>query len=357
MPLENVNHNMVSIYDLYIRLARACQFLITNWLIIIVSCIVGGLVGICIAWLQKPTYIAEMRFVTEDEEGGSLGMYAGIAAQFGIDIGGGGGGAFEGENLIELLQSRMLIEKTLLTPSTPAKGAPLMIDLYLKNNDLYKQIKNNATLKDVKFEPLLTTEDRKRDSIIGKVYKELVKGNIEISKKDKKLNIITLVAKDNNEYFAKRFVELLAHNAIVYYTDYKSKKSKQNVAILQRQTDSVKRMLFGNIGEVAVINDLNVNPIRQTARAGSQRKQVDVQANAVLYGELVKNLELAKIALRRETPLIQIIDSPKFPLEKKKLGRLLTGLIFAFLSGLVTAVVLIVNHELKRQKMKYSAPL
>lgn len=348
---------MVSFYSLYKRLTGTVAYLLKKWVVLLVAGCIGGVIGITIAWLQKPTYIAEMRFVTEEDEAGALGMYAGIAAQFGIDIGAGGGGAFEGENLIELLKSRTLIEKTLLTPSTTAKGAPLMINLYLENHGIDKQLRKDTALRNVRFESNATNSDRKRDSIIGKVYKQMIKGDLDISKKDKKLNIITLVLRDDNEYFAKRFVELLAANAISYYTNYKSKKSRINVEILQHQTDSVKRILFGNISEVAAINDLNVNPIRQTVRAGSQRKQVDVQANAALYGELVKNLELSKIALRRETPLIQIIDAPKFPLEKKKLGRLLTGMIFAFLAGLITAAILLFKRELKRQKINYPAPL
>ncbi|MGI8637486.1 MAG: hypothetical protein ACR2KZ_18980, partial [Segetibacter sp.] len=81
---------------------------------------------------------------------------------------------------------------------------------------------------------------------------------------------------------------------------------------------------------------LNVNPTRQIVRTGIQRKQVDAQVNGALYTELVKNLELSKMGLRKETPLIQIIDTPMLPLQKKKLGRLLTGIIFAGLGFFLT---------------------
>ena len=35
------------------------------------------------------------------------------------------------------------------------------------------------------------------------------------------------------------------------------------------------------------------------------------------YGELLKNLELAKYSLLKEIPYIQIIDIPHYPLDKK----------------------------------------
>ncbi len=62
------------------------------------------------------------------------------------------------------------------------------------------------------------------------------------------------------------------------------------MALLQRQTDSVKNLLTGNITSIAVSNDLNVNPLKQVMRTGVQRKQVDMQVNGTLYGELAKNL-------------------------------------------------------------------
>jgi hypothetical protein len=44
---------------------------------------------------------------------------------------------------------------------------------------------------------------------------------------------------------------------------------------------------------------------------------VDVQANtAILTEELVKQTELAKVTLRKETPLIQIMNGPILPLTK-----------------------------------------
>jgi uncharacterized protein involved in exopolysaccharide biosynthesis len=68
-------------------------------------------------------------------------------------------------------------------------------------------------------------------------------------------------------------------------------------------------------------------------RVPSVNRQVDVQANTAILTELVKNLELAKVDLRKETPLIQIIDTPLLPLPYEKLGILKGGCIGGFLFG------------------------
>jgi uncharacterized protein involved in exopolysaccharide biosynthesis len=46
-----------------------------------------------------------------------------------------------------------------------------------------------------------------------------------------------------------------------------------------------------------------------------------VQANTAILTELVKQSELAKVTLRKETPLIQIIDRPILPLAKERFGK------------------------------------
>jgi uncharacterized protein involved in exopolysaccharide biosynthesis len=56
-------------------------------------------------------------------------------------------------------------------------------------------------------------------------------------------------------------------------------------------------------------------------RAPSAKRQVDVQANTAILTELVKQTELAKVTLRKETPLIQVIDRPILPLPKEKFGK------------------------------------
>ena len=70
----------------------------------------------------------------------------------------------------------------------------------------------------------------------------------------------------------------------------------------------------------------------------STRRQLDVQANTAILIQLVAQLEMAKVTLRKETPLIQVVDAPILPLEKDKPSKLLSmiigGLIAAFLSVL-----------------------
>jgi len=88
-------------------------------------------------------------------------------------------------------------------------------------------------------------------------------------------------------------------------------------------------------------NVFNLNTALSSRTAPSKRKQVDVQANTAILTQIVAQLELAKVNLRKETPLIQVIDQPILPLEKEKVGRLKSLILGGFLAGFLSVLYLI----------------
>ena len=121
------------------------------------------------------------------------------------------------------------------------------------------------------------------------------------------------------------------------------------MAILEKQTDSIRRELNGAITGVAVANDnaFGLNPALNVRRTPSARRQVDVQANTAILTELVKQSELAKVTLRKDTPLIQVIDRPILPLKKEQFGKLKGIVLGGFLAGFLMVLGLIGRRVLK----------
>ncbi len=306
-------------------------YLKSKLLWIFLAGIICGLYGIYYASKQQPVYTAQLTFASDIGQSG-MGAYAGIASQLGLDVG-GGESIFEGDNLMELLRSRLLVQKTFLTPVSINGKNELLVDYYIDSREMRKQWKNNPVLSKITFSAAPQPPDRNRDSIMKLFYGNIVNGSLTIDRIDRRLNIISATLQDNDELFAKLFIEHLVDNAIQYYTNFKIAKARQNVQILQKQTDSVRNLVSGNIVSIASESDLNINPLRQLPKANIQRKGIDIQVNTALYGELVKNLELSRMALRKETPLIQVIDVPTLPLDKKKMGRLRGAVIFGFIGG------------------------
>lgn len=332
----------IHLRDLILKIEDWFQYLKSKWLFIVVMGLVGGIIGFSYAFYSKPTYIATLSFALEDDKGSSGGGLGGLASQFGFDLGGSAGGAFAGSNLMELMKSRSIVEKTLLSEITIDGKKNSLVEYYIDFNNLRKNWERNPVLYTIHFHP---NQDRstftlQQDSILGEIYHSLEKESLSISQIDKKISITNIEVRSKNELFAKLLAEALAENVSNFYIETKSKKAKMNVNILERQTDSVRAELNMAISGVAYANDntFNLNPALNIKRVVSSKKQIDVQANTAILTQLVANLELARVALRKETPLMQIIDRPILPLEKVKLSKLKTMITFGFIFGFITIV-------------------
>jgi hypothetical protein len=335
------NSEDISITDILLKLNGAINYLKKKWLLILVWGIVGGVLGFVYSISNKPTYTAVCTFVLEDaKSGGGLGQYAGLASLAGINVGDDGGGIFEGDNILELYKSRTMIEKALLSACNFNGKKQLLINRFIETYKLREKSENNDKLKVINFNGNPDNFSRKQDSIITSLV-DLFNGKIlNVSKPDKKLSIIKVEVTTNDELFSKYFTEMLVQNVNDFYVQTKSKKAYQNVQILQHQADSVKTLLNSSIYSVASAIDAapNANPQMSALRVPSQKKQIEVQANAAIYSEMVKNLELAKISLRQEIPLIQVIDKPVLPLQKLKISKINAIIV----GGLLADIIIII---------------
>jgi hypothetical protein len=347
---NNVVNDEISLKELILKLQEWWKFLLTKWLIILFAGILGGGLGLIYSIIKKPFYTAETTFVLEEgESGGGLGQYAGLASMVGIDLGGGsGGGIFKGDNILELYKSRRMISETLLTKDTFENKQQLLIERYIEFNELRKEWDEKPKLKNIKFESQ-GTFTRTQDSILNKFVETINKSILEVSKPDKKLSIISVKVKSEDELFAKSFADNIVNKVNNFYINTKTKKSLENLSLLQSQADSVRGVLNASIGGVAAAIDANpnINSALQTLRVGTQKKQVDVQASGAIYQEVVKNLEMAKISFRNAKPLIQVIDEPVFPLEVEKVGKVKGIIIGGVFCGFLTLIVLVVSKFIK----------
>ena len=209
--------------------------------------------------------------------------------------------------------------------------------MYIQNNEWREKWNDNPKFKNIQFLPNTNRKyfTRVHDSILGVMYQICLKAGLSVAQKDKKIAIISIDVSSTNELFSKYFTEALAKQVSDFYVTTKSKKARMNMDILESQTDSIRRELNGAITGVAVANDNTfiLNPAMNVRRAPSARRQVDVQANTAILTELVKQTELAKVTLRKETPLIQVIDRPILPLKKEKFGKAKGIVLGGFLAG------------------------
>lgn len=325
-----------------------------KWLLIVP--VIFGVAGVLFASLQNHKYVAELTFVSNSDNNSN--PYSLLMQQVGIDLN-NTNNAFEGDNLIELLKTRFLIEQTLLTPVSIANKQQLLVDYYMNVYKL-KQKWNGShnALQDIQF-----TQDRSnftllQDSALKLIYKEILP-TLTVNKPDKKLSIISVSLTGRDQYWVKYFTETLLANAAKMFIKSKTTKLQENVNILQYKVDSVNGKVSGNLSSIANTQDINVNPTKKTSQISIQEQQINLQVNNAIIVELTKNLELAKIQLSKATPFIQVLDRPILPLDDQKIGRLLSGIIGVVVGGMLTIIFFVAEIQIIkfRKKLMMQPPI
>jgi hypothetical protein len=334
----------ITLKELLLKLGQWVRFVLSKWLIILFFGIVGCALGFYYAAKRKPIYTATTNFVLEDGSSqGGLGNIGNLASIAGINLGGGGGDLFHSDNIIKLYKSRKMVEETLLSEVDSNGKKRLLIDNYIEFNGLRASWKDKSNLNSINFKGAVTEKNRVRDSVISTIVIDINKNYLFVDKPDPELSIIRVDVKSKNEFFAKEFNNQIVKNVNDFYVKTKTKKSIDNVNILQRKTDSVRLVMNGAIFTAAKVADAtpNLNPTRLVQRvAPVQKAQFSAETNKAILAEFLKNLELSKITLLKETPLIQVIDEPIFPLPVERFGKIKGALLGGILFGFMTVLIL-----------------
>jgi hypothetical protein len=326
--VNTVNADEISLKELLQKAKEGWHYLLSKWMIILVFGLGGAAVGLVASLLTKPKYTAHLSFALVEKSSGGGGL-ADLASSFGLSgmMGGGSSGAFSGDNLLEIMQSPHTIDQTLLTPVDYQGKKQNLVEAYIQFNELrekWQKNENNKELQTLSY-PLgqkRETFTRTQDSVMNSIYDKLIKSNaLTIARKDKKLSFVNVNFTSKDEVFSKLFVEKLMAETYKFYKETRTAQSRANINMMQAKADSIKHLYESSLYRSAGYSQVNINQALSFAAVPKIKQENSAQLYATVYTEVLKNLETLKLDLARETPIVQIIDTPRFPLEKDRLGK------------------------------------
>mgnify|MGYP001464397854 FL=1 len=292
-------------------------------------------------FIKSPVHYARTSFVLDSESSSnsigdiaSLASLAGINASSFIDA----SSLFQIDNIQELYRSNSMIKQTLLTDSDFGNERSLLINRLASNEKIDK--KWDKLNVDFSTYNSKSNNLRVHDSILNEVVKIIKEKYLLVDKPSRKTTILEIGFDHKDELFAKSFNENLVSIVNDFYFKTKTQKTGENLKILERQADSVKKVLDKSILFLAEKDQSipNPNPLTKVSLVPYQKALVDVQANGAIYQQIVTQLELAKVTHRNNTPLIQIIDKPVLPLENSRL-KLFECFVYGIFGGLFFSVL------------------
>ena len=332
--MTNYN-NEIQIKDILIKLSNYKAYLFSKKFTIIFVTGFFLVLGTVYALYSDKKYTAKLTFVVEDQQRGgeALGSMTGIASQFGFDIGGSSNTTFSQNNILEFLKSRGVVEAALMQTRKVNKKEDLLIEHYLHINKIKDLWESDIDLTPVSFHGILTQNN---DSVSGDIWMSIIEDELVVKLQSDEADIINLSYTSVNDEFAKIFVEALIEQMSEMYISHQTAQTNNTLDFLSSRSDSVFMELEIAEEEFAKVKDINQRIVKASGRLKELQLMRNVEVLNTMYLEIVKNLEISKLTLLNQTPIIQIIDKPILPLEVKENSKIFLGLLAAFLGGFLS---------------------
>jgi hypothetical protein len=311
--------NFYSLRELVNHLKGFLQYLRKKWWMLALAGFFGALLGTVYYFRQKPKYEAVTTFILEEKSGG--GGIAGLASQFGFNVGslGGGGSIFSGDNILDILKSKKIVQQVLLSPidnAGPDKAT--LADIYLEFTGSKKSWHKNPLLANISFANVRKQMSPIQDSVLNAIYKGIIKDHLITDRPHKQSSIIKVKVTAGNSVFARLMSERLVQEASKLYLDIRVGSIHDNIEQMQMRSDSLLILLNAQSYNAAASQPLDFNPGMRTATVHSEIANRDKTVLAALYTEVTKNLEMSKLLLSQQTPVIQFLDTPELLLNDSK---------------------------------------
>lgn len=323
--------------DLIAQVQKTIRYIFSQYVLLFKISLLTSILAVGYWFFQADKYQADATFIVEEKSGSKSGLGA-LASQVGFDLGGltgGNAGLFEGDNILDIMQSRLIVEKVLLSKVDSTNNASqTLADLYAASNGLKKKWSKNPDLVNFKFGQAPKSEkDRlQQDSLVYVVFEQVVKNNLVVKRQNKKGSIINIQVVSTDQIFSKLFTERLLKETGNLYVEIKTSNMNNNIARLQQKADSLHTKLYSKSYEAVAL--LNANSGLKTTVVNEDLTQKDKSVVFTLYGEVLKNLEALKLSQINQTPVIQLLDMPKYPLVNQRASWIMY-LIMGIASGLI----------------------
>ncbi len=291
--------------------------------------------------IQKPSYQASCSLMINNESSSTMSALQQFAGQFGLGRGGSGGG-LDSEKVITLLASQTMVMDVLFREQELDGINDKLINHYMRLVKEHEYRFAAANFNEVSIKEAHLAKD---------IYQEIRRS---LGAADRKKNgIISTSMRSKSEVFSFIFLQALVDKVINYYVDKASSQQRQALQYIELRKDSVKRALDNADYALKSWYDKNLSKIRARTTISpqkqleSQKLQRKVDFLGVAYEESIRNAEFAQMNLLMHTPVLQIIDPPKYPLDVHEKIPWIYYSFAIFMAVMLLSLFLIVRKLIK----------
>lgn len=339
----------ISMKEFILQIKYWYKYFTKNWLFISIMSLSGALIGLLFVFSKPINYSAKITFILEEGKSNAsgLGNLMSLAGQFGVDVGSSSGGSIlSGDNILLYFKSPALAKEVLLTRFDSTTNESIA-DVYIKKHVKYKEWSKNDVIGKLKFNLDEASNSRLHDSLLQKITQNILENQFKVNRVDKKAGFIEVLISTEDEQLSKKYCERIVARVVERYINIKVERQKLTVEKLQQRADSISFLLrqktFSGASLQNNSNIMDINPLYKTNTTVAVETTLrDKTLLSTIFASVIQNLEMAKFTLSQETPVIQIIDYPVYPLKKEKYSKVVsifTGFIVFLIISLIYLVL------------------
>jgi uncharacterized protein involved in exopolysaccharide biosynthesis len=294
--------------------------------------------GIYHRWMSKKVYEAEVSFMINEEQNAMSGL-GGAFSQFTGLL--GLGNDINLQKILELAKSRRIAEKVFAVKCRIDDHEDFLANHLISELEKDGKWANSGylmtepALKSYRFKEFVLGQfgslDNRALIRLHELFLEML--STEVSEKTA---IMKLKVEYTNEKIAFELATRLYNEMSNFYIDKMIEKQKETFSDLNLKTDSLKTLIDHKQYKLAGIKDTYRSTWLYKEDVPKTILDQEIRMLQIVYGEALKNKEIASFALETRTPFIQAIDLPIIPLKYKQLGwvkSILLALIIGFIIG------------------------
>ena len=296
---------------------------------------------------QPITYIGKLSFMTNNDSGGGVSRLLQFAGQFGL----GGNQPVASERLVELLKSKQMIYRALMQEVEINNSKELLFNHYINLFNLRANWQDNEELKDFKF----TKKDIKdftflENSVSQSIYNQILFGTLDAN--PGKNGITSIRCESTSEAFSKEFLIVLIQTLSDYYQDKAVEQQHNTYELIKGTADSVQTVLRNAEYALTAWYEENRKPLAAgtlSAKKAMEKERLERKVEMsyeVLLTDL-KSLEIARLDLHSNKPMVQVVDYPTYPLPKNFPNKLMKLIVAAILSIGLTTILILANKIIR----------
>ena len=333
----------VSLRDIIDRLKEYAAELRRSWKTLLVFCLPFMVWQGYLALTTPVTYLSKLTFMVDDDSGSRGGLINNLLGGIGLSTENN-----NNDKILELARSLRIIRQALFRQVTIDGKTDFLANHFIRIQHLHEEVWNKKPknpgqpgLKGFLFtrdsvEQFTRIENAALKSLYGMLTGSEDFRPLFGARNNADSGIMTLSIETRSEALTIAMLRAIFDELSAFYINASTEKQLETYEIVRDKADSLRRLLSGTEFRAAQFREQNNLLLRPTDQVPSERLERNKNIYALMYGESIKNLELADFALRNRIPYVQPIDLPIPPLVGTPYGKkkaLVLGLGLGLLLG------------------------